>query len=54
MYAKIYPAVKLLFGEKVGTNMHLCVLVFRFHICVCNSTPMCFLKKAGVQEKQKG
>lgn len=34
--------------------MHLCVLVFRFHVCICNSTPICFLKKAGVQEKQKG
>lgn len=23
--------------------MHLCVLGFRFHVCVCNSTPICFL-----------
>lgn len=34
--------------------MHLCVLGFSFHVCVCHSTPVCFLKKAGVEEKQKG
>lgn len=34
------------FGGKSRHKHALCVLVLSFYICVCNSTPMCFLKKS--------
>jgi len=55
MYTKIYSAVNSLGGGDKSRHKHAFVSAgFRFHVCVCNSTPVCFLKKAGVQEKLKG
>lgn len=46
MYTKVSSALKLHFSDKSRHKHTLCVLVLRYYICVCNSTPMCFLKKS--------